>query len=90
MLSEVRFGVFRRVCLYGCLCYSKNNGPEATSSVTWTTPAAITLRDDTDAAELDATASVPGNIVCNPASGKCWERALQTLSVKFVPTAASG
>ena len=59
------------------------------SNVTWTTPAAITYGTALSAAELNATASVPGTFVYNPTSGKVLGAGTQTLSVKFVPTAAS-
>ena len=60
---------------------------KATPSITWANPAAITYGTALGAAQLDATASLPGTFVYNPAAGVVLNAgANQTLSVTFTPT----
>ena len=54
--------------------------------ITWAAPAAITYPTPLSAAQLDATANVPGAFVYTPAAGKVLTAGTQTLSVKFTPT----
>jgi hypothetical protein len=58
---------------------------QATLTVTWATPGAITYGTALSATQLNATASVPGTFVYTPASGTLAAGA-QTLSVTFTPT----
>jgi hypothetical protein len=58
----------------------------ATPTLTWATPAAITFGTALSAAQLDATASVPGTFVYNPPAGTVLAAGNQTLSVTFTPT----
>jgi Bacterial Ig-like domain (group 3) len=55
-------------------------------TVTWPTPAAISYGTALSAAQLDATASVPGTFVYSPAAGTVLAAGVQTLSVTFTPT----
>ena len=57
-----------------------------TPVISWTTPAAITYGTALSAAQLDATASVPGTFVYSPPSGTVLTAGSQTLSVTFTPT----
>ncbi len=59
---------------------------KAASTLTWTTPAAITYGTALSAAQLNATASVPGTFVYSPAAGTVLTAGTQTLSVSFTPT----
>jgi len=59
---------------------------QATPAVTWTTPAAITYGTALSAAQLNATASVPGTFVYTPAAGTIPAVGTDTLSVTFTPT----
>ena len=59
---------------------------QATATVTWATPAAITYGTALSATQLDATASVPGAFVYTPASGSVPATGTDTLSVTFTPT----
>jgi len=59
---------------------------QATSAVTWTTPAAINYGTALGAAQLDATASVPGAFVYNPVAGTVLTAGSHTLGVTFTPT----
>jgi hypothetical protein len=52
----------------------------------WTAPAAITYGTALGAAQLDATASVPGAFVYTPIAGTVLPAGPQTLSVAFTPT----
>jgi len=62
---------------------------QATPTITWTTPAAITYGTALGAAQLDATASVPGTFAYTPAAGTVLGAGPQTLSVTFTPTDAT-
>ena len=56
-------------------------------TITWIpNPATITYGTALSAAQLDATASVPGTFVYTPASGTVLGAGTQTLSVTFTPT----
>jgi len=59
---------------------------QATSTVTWATPAAITYGTTLSAAQLDATASVPGTFVYNPVAGTLLAAGTHPLGVTFTPT----
>jgi hypothetical protein len=56
---------------------------QATPSISWATPAAITYGTALSATQLDATASVPGTFVYNPAAGATPAVGNDTLSVTF-------
>jgi 2-keto-3-deoxy-6-phosphogluconate aldolase len=57
-----------------------------TPVITWTTPAAIPYGTALSAAQLDATASVPGTFAYSPSAGTVLAAGAQTLSVTFTPT----
>jgi hypothetical protein len=57
----------------------------AAPTITWTAPA-ITYGTALSSAQLNATASVPGNFTYTPALGSVLGAGVQTLSVNFVPT----
>ncbi len=59
---------------------------QATPTITWTTPAAITYGTALSSTQLDATASVAGTFVYSPAAGTVLAAGTQTLSVTFTPT----
>lgn len=59
---------------------------QAASVLTWPTPAAIAYGTPLSAAQLDATANVPGAFVYTPAAGTVLHAGMQTLSVNFTPT----
>jgi hypothetical protein len=60
---------------------------KVTPTIIWPAPAAITYGGALSATQLDATASVPGAFVYNPAAGAVLPAgAGQTLSVTFTPT----
>ena len=59
---------------------------QATPTINWATPAAITAGTALTATQLDATASVPGTFVYNPALGTTPPVGNDTLSVSFTPT----
>jgi pimeloyl-ACP methyl ester carboxylesterase len=60
---------------------------KATPTITWSTPAAVTVGSALSATQLDATASVPGSFVYNPTSGTVMSTAGNTtLSATFTPT----
>jgi len=61
----------------------------STPVITWVTPAAITQGTALGAAQLDASANVPGTFVYTPAAGTVLDAGLQTLSVTFTPTDAT-
>jgi len=57
----------------------------ATPTITWANPAAITYGTALGAAQLNATASVPGTLVYSPAAGTVLTAGTHTLSVTFTP-----
>jgi hypothetical protein len=60
---------------------------QATPTISWATPAAVTYGTALSATQLDATASVAGTFVYSPASGTVLTAlGTQTLSVTFTPT----
>jgi hypothetical protein len=59
---------------------------QAAPAVTWSTPAAITYGTALSAAQLNATASVPGTFVYTPTAGTVPATGADTLSVTFTPT----
>jgi hypothetical protein len=54
--------------------------------ITWPTLAAITYDTPLSAAQLDATANIPGSFTYSPAAGTILSAGTQTLSVTFTPT----
>jgi hypothetical protein len=54
--------------------------------IAWASPRAITYGTPLGSAQLNATASVPGNSVYSPAAGTLLAAGTQTLSVTFTPT----
>jgi sugar lactone lactonase YvrE len=56
------------------------------STVTWSTPAAITYGTALSPTQLDATASVAGAFVYTPAAGTILKEGNNTLKVTFTPT----
>jgi len=59
---------------------------KASLTITWAAPNAITYGVPLSAAQLNATASVPGTFVYSPALGSVLGAGSQTLSVTFTPT----
>ncbi|MFZ1159869.1 MAG: hypothetical protein WAO10_18940 [Candidatus Sulfotelmatobacter sp.] len=59
---------------------------QATPTLTWSTPAAITYGTALSAIQLDATASVAGAFTYTPAAGILLTAGTHTLSVTFTPT----
>ncbi len=59
---------------------------KATPTITWATPASITSGTKLSGTQLDATASVPGSFIYNPAAGATPAAGTDTLSVTFTPT----
>jgi Ca2+-binding RTX toxin-like protein len=59
---------------------------QATPSITWATPAAIVYGTALGAAQLNASADVPGTFRYNPAAGTILNAGRQALSVTFTPT----
>jgi 6-phosphogluconolactonase (cycloisomerase 2 family) len=59
---------------------------QATPTVNWSPPAAITYGAALSAGQLDATSSVAGTFAYSPATGTVLSAGLQTLSVTFTPT----
>ena len=59
---------------------------QATPTITWTTPAAITYGTALSATQLNATASVAGTFAYTPVAGTVLKAGAQTLSVTFTPT----
>ncbi len=59
---------------------------QATPTITWATPAAITYGTALSVTQLDATAGVPGSFVYAPAAGTVLTAGTQTLSVTSSPT----
>jgi uncharacterized repeat protein (TIGR01451 family) len=58
---------------------------KATPRITWPTPRSITYGTALSSSQLDATASVHGTLVYNPAAGTVLSAGSQTLSVTFTP-----
>jgi hypothetical protein len=61
-------------------------GVQVTPTITWATPAAITLGTPLSATQLDATANVAGTFAYTPAAGTVLGVGVQTLGVRFTPT----
>ena len=59
---------------------------QATPTVTWAAPAAITYGTALSATQLDATASIQGTFAYTPALGTVLTAGTQTLNVTFTPT----
>ncbi len=59
---------------------------KVTSTINWGNPAGITYGGTLGAAQLNATASVPGTFVYTPAAGTMLNAGTQTLHVDFTPT----
>jgi hypothetical protein len=62
---------------------------KATPIITWPLPAAISYGTVLSAAQLNATALIPGTFVYTPAAGNVIAAGTQTLSVTFTPTDTS-
>lgn len=62
---------------------------QATPTITWSSPVAITYGTALSATQLNATASVPGTFLYSPAAGTVLGAGSQTLSVSFTPTDAT-
>jgi len=56
------------------------------STITWSTPAAITYGTSLSAAQLNASSTVAGSFSYNPAAGTVLGAGTQTLNVAFTPT----
>jgi sugar lactone lactonase YvrE len=61
-------------------------GTQATPTVNWATPAAVPFGTVLGAAQLNATASVPGTFSYSPLAGTVPGVGTQTLSASFTPT----
>jgi hypothetical protein len=59
---------------------------KAAPSITWVTPAGIVYGTALGAAQLNATANVPGTFAYSPAAGTVLGAGSRTLSVTFIPT----
>jgi RHS repeat-associated protein len=59
---------------------------QVTPTITWAQPAAITYGTALSAAQLNASASVPGTFSYSPTGGTVLPAGPQTLSVTFMPT----
>ena len=57
-----------------------------TPTITWATPAPIVYGTPLSAAQLDATASVPGTFVYSPAAGAILTAGVQSLAASFTPS----
>ena len=64
------------------------NVAAATPTVTWANPADIRFGVALGAAQLDATASVPGAFIYTPTTGTVLPIGANALSVEFIPTDA--
>ena len=62
------------------------NVTQATPTITWNNPANITYGTPLSNTQLDATSSVPGSFVYNPATGTVLSIGTQTLNTIFTPT----
>jgi hypothetical protein len=62
---------------------------DASSTIQWAAPAAITYGAPLTVAQLNATAAVPGTFVYTPAAGTVLNAGTQALSVTFTPTATT-
>ncbi len=62
---------------------------QATPTVAWATPAAITFGTALGATQLNATSNVPGTFVYTPAAGTVLTPGSQSLSVAFTPTSTA-
>jgi lysophospholipase L1-like esterase len=63
---------------------------KATPALSWAIPAAIEYGTALDAAQLNATASMPGILTYSPAAGKVLKAGTNKLSVTFTPIEAAG
>jgi Flp pilus assembly CpaE family ATPase len=62
---------------------------KATPVITWQKPASISYKTALSAAQLNATASVPGSFAYTPSAGQVLAAGTHTLSVTFNPTDAA-
>ncbi|WP_260705504.1 hypothetical protein [Edaphobacter flagellatus] len=58
---------------------------KAAPALTWTTPSAITAGTALSAAQLNATANIPGTFAYSPAAGAVLQAGTSTLSASFTP-----
>ncbi len=63
-----------------------NQVTQIAPTITWSAPAAITYGTSLSAAQLNATANVPGTFTYTPGLGAVLSVGTQTLSVSFTPT----
>jgi len=61
----------------------------ATPAITWFAPASIACGDALGSAQLNATASVPGEFTYSPAAGELLNSGMHTLSATFTPDDAA-
>jgi kumamolisin len=61
-------------------------GIQATPTITWTTPAAITYGTALSATQLNASSTVTGSFTYSPVAGTVLGAGQQTLTVSFAPT----
>jgi hypothetical protein len=61
-------------------------GTQATPTITWTTPAAITYGTQLSGVQLNATSTVAGIFTYSPAAGAVLTAGQQTLTTTFTPT----
>jgi hypothetical protein len=64
-------------------------GKAKPTTITWPEPAPISFGTAISAAQLNATASIPGTFVYTPAAGEVLARGTHTLSVTFTPADAN-
>jgi len=62
---------------------------QATPTITWANPAAISYGTPLSGTQLNATGSVPGTLIYSSAAGAVLSAGTQTLSVTFTPTDAT-
>jgi hypothetical protein len=95
-LILVSFALGLAGCTGGQISSSPTQEPQSGSTdpflkptITWPTPAGIGYGTALGAAQLNATASVPGSFVYTPAAGTILNAGSQSLSVAFTPTDTS-
>ena len=71
--------------LSGCGSGMASSATKTAPAITWATPAAITYGTCLSAAQLNATASVPGSFAYSPANGAMPAVGSDTLTAKFTP-----
>jgi hypothetical protein len=86
--ASILFAAAALGSLAGCSGGGSSTGGtiQTAPTITWPTPAAITYGTALSGTQLDATASVAGSFVYNPAAGTVPKAGMQTLSATFTPT----